>query len=115
MRMLKMGGFVLFSLVFLRLFAAADNRGQHNNPEGLPSDMTHLPGGDTSSGETTPLAGNPGSPEPPGTKPTGKRGGQSEQTPAAQDAPGELGWSATGTPGAGGETGQKAHDRKQKA
>ena len=115
MRILKVGGFVLFNLVILKLFATADNNGQHNNPEGLPSDMTHLPGGGTTSGETIPKGGNPGSAEPFDAKSSEQRGDLPEPTPAAQDEAGELGWSATGTPGPGGEIGQQAHDRKQKA
>src|SRR4051794_14143101 len=112
MRILKTSGFLLFNLVVLKLFAAADNRGQHNNPQGLPADVSHLPGGNTSSGETTPEGGDSGSIEPPGTKLSEQRGGLPKQTPAAQDEVGNLGWSATGSPGDGGEIGQQAHDQK---
>lgn len=110
---LKMSGFLLCNLLVLKLFATADNRGQHNNPQGLPSDVTHLPGGNTSSGETTPEGGDSGSTEPLGTKPAEERGGLPAKTPAAQDAVGNLGWSATGTAGDGGEIGQQAHDQRK--
>lgn len=112
MRILKVSGFLLFNLVVLKLFSTADNRGQDNNPEGLPSDVTHVPGGGTFSGETIPKAGDPGSLEPLGTKSSEQRGGLPKETPAAQDEVGNLGWSATGTPGDGGEIGQQAHDQK---
>lgn len=114
MRLLKISGFLLCNLLVLKLFSAADNRSRANNPEGLLSDVTHLPGGGSSNGETTPKGGDPGTLEPFGTKPADRRGDPPPQVPGEDASAGDLGSMATGTPGPGGEIGQKVHEQREK-
>lgn len=112
MKILKMTGFLLFNLVVLKIFETGA-RDQGNNPEGLPADVSNLSGGGTGSGEVTSEGGDTGSVSPGGTTPSDRKSSDTPpQTPAAQDTPGEAGWSATGTPGDGGEIGEAARRSK---
>ena len=111
MKILRVTSFLLFNLIVLKMFETSA-RDKGNNPEELPADVSNLPGGGTASGEVTNEGGDTGSVSQVGTTPADRKSNAMPQTPAAHDTPGEAGWSATGTPGAGGEIGEAARQRK---
>lgn len=114
MKILRIAGFLLLNLLVLKHFEV-DRRGKENNPEGLPSDLTHLPGGGTVSGEEIPLAGPGKSVELIGSEDSDQADTTSLKTTVSQDPPDDLGWMATGTPGAGGEIGEAAREKGEVA
>ncbi|MDB5081756.1 MAG: hypothetical protein JWP00_3680 [Chloroflexi bacterium] len=107
MKIIRLTGFLLLNMVIIKLFSA-DRRGAHNNPSGLPSDVSNLPGGGTTSGEVTAEGGDAGSVSLVGSGNSDEKGAAPPQTAAATDPVGDLGWMATGTPGEGGEIGEAA-------